>query len=127
VRGGGSKTATPCGQQNKTLCVRCASAVRIPFRLAHHHMPEKERNIMEKIKLKVRNFVVDNFLFGQADDLQDDTSFLEAGILDSTGVLEVVAFLEQQFGVRVDDDALTPENLDSISSIGAFVSRKLQV
>ena len=82
---------------------------------------------MEKIKLKVRNFVVDNFLFGQADDLQDDTSFLEAGILDSTGVLEVVAFLEQQFGVRVDDDELTPENLDSIASIGEFVARKLKV
>ncbi|RPJ08875.1 MAG: acyl carrier protein [Deltaproteobacteria bacterium] len=84
-------------------------------------------NIMEEIKLKVRNFVVDNFLFGNANGLADDTSFLEAGILDSTGVLEVVAFLEQQFGVRVDDDELTPENLDSISSIGAFVSRKLQV
>ena len=82
---------------------------------------------MEEIKLEVRNFVVDNFLFGNANGLEDDTSFLEAGILDSTGVLEVVAFLEQQFGVRVDDDELTPENLDSISSIGAFVSRKLQV
>ena len=82
---------------------------------------------MEKIKLKVRNFVVDNFLFGQADDLQDDTSFLEAGILDSTGVLEVVAFLEQQFGVRVDDDELTPQNLDSIASIGKFVAGKLKV
>jgi acyl carrier protein len=82
---------------------------------------------MEEIKLKVRSFVVENFLFGNANGLADDTSFLEAGILDSTGVLEVVAFLEQQFGVRVDDDELTPENLDSISSIGAFVSRKLQV
>jgi acyl carrier protein len=82
---------------------------------------------MEEIKLKVRNFVVENFLFGNANGLADDTSFLEAGILDSTGVLEVVAFLEQQFGVRVDDDELTPENLDSIASIGAFVSRKLQV
>jgi len=82
---------------------------------------------MEGIKLEVRNFVVENFLFGNANGLEDDTSFLEAGILDSTGVLEVVAFLEQQFGVRVDDDELTPENLDSIASIGAFVSRKLQV
>jgi acyl carrier protein len=82
---------------------------------------------MEEIKLKVRNFVVENFLFGNANGLADDTSFLEAGILDSTGVMEVVAFLEQQFNVRVDDDELTPENLDSIASIGAFVSRKLQV
>jgi acyl carrier protein len=82
---------------------------------------------MEEINLKVRSFVVDNFLFGNANGLEDDTSFLEAGILDSTGVMEVVAFLEQQFGVRVDEDELTPENLDSISSIGAFVSSKLQV
>jgi len=82
---------------------------------------------MEDIKLKVRGFVVDNFLFGNANGLADDTSFLEAGILDSTGVMEVVAYLEQQFGVRVDDDELTPENLDSIASIGAFVYRKLQV
>lgn len=82
--------------------------------------------MMEEIKDKVRGFLVDNFLFGTANGIEDDTSFLEAGILDSTGVMEVVAFLEQQFGIQVDDDELTPENLDSISSIGAFVSRKLQ-
>jgi acyl carrier protein len=81
---------------------------------------------MEAIKLKVRNFIVANFLFGEADGLQDDTSFLEAGILDSTGVMEVVGFLEEQFSIRIDDDELTPENLDSISSIGKFVSSKLQ-
>jgi acyl carrier protein len=81
---------------------------------------------MEAIKVKVRNFIVDNFLFGEADGLHDDTSFLEAGILDSTGVMEVVGFLEERFGIRVDDDELTPENLDSIASIGEYVSRKLQ-
>jgi acyl carrier protein len=81
---------------------------------------------MEAIKVKVRIFVVENFLFGEADGLKDDTSFLEAGILDSTGVLEVVGFLEEQFGIKVDDDELTPENLDSIAGIGEFVSRKLQ-
>lgn len=81
---------------------------------------------MEAIKLKVRNFIVGNFLFGEADGLQDDTSFLEAGILDSTGVMEVVGFLEEQFSIRIDDDELTPENLDSISSIERFVSSKLQ-
>ena len=82
---------------------------------------------MEEIKIKVRSFVVDNFLFGNANGLEDDTSFLEAGILDSTGVLEMITFLEQHFGVQVHDDELTPENLDSISNIGAFISRKLQV
>jgi acyl carrier protein len=83
------------------------------------------RENMEAIKIKVRNFIVDNFLFGQANGLLDDTSFLEAGILDSTGVLEVVGFLEGQFGIRVDDDELTPENLDSIASIAGYVSHKL--
>jgi len=82
---------------------------------------------MEEIKIKVRSFVVDNFLFGNANGLEDDTSFLEAGILDSTGVMELVAFLERQFEIQVDDLELTPENLDSILSVGAFVSRKLQV
>jgi acyl carrier protein len=81
---------------------------------------------MEAIKTKVRKFIVGNFLFGEADGLQDDTSFLEAGILDSTGVMEVVGFLEAQFSIRIDDDELTPENLDSIASIGKFVSDKLQ-
>ncbi len=81
---------------------------------------------MADINIKVRGFVIDNFLFGNGNGLADDTSFLEAGILDSTGVMEVVAFLEKQFGIRVDDEELTPENLDSIASIGEFVSRKLQ-
>jgi acyl carrier protein len=81
---------------------------------------------MEAINLKVRNFIVGNFLFGEADGLQDDTSFLEAGILDSTGVMEVVGFLEEQFSIRIDDDELIPENLDSISSIERFVSSKLR-
>lgn len=81
---------------------------------------------MNDIKLKVRNFVVENFLFGQANGLADDTSFLEAGILDSTGVLEVVGFLEEQFGIKVDDEELIPENLDSINGIGEFVARKMQ-
>jgi acyl carrier protein len=82
---------------------------------------------MEEIKSRVRGFVVENFLFGEANGLKDDTSFLEAGILDSTGVLEVVGFLEEQFGIRIEDDELIPDNLDSIAGIGAFVSRKLQV
>ena len=82
---------------------------------------------MEAIKSKVRGFVIANFLFGEANGLKDDTSFLEAGILDSTGVLEVVGFLEEEFGLRVDDEELIPENLDSVASIGEFVSRKLKV
>jgi acyl carrier protein len=72
----------------------------------------------------VRQFVVDTFLFGQRGDFNDQSSFLETGIVDSTGVLQVVAFLEQTFDFTVSDDELTPENLDSIDAISAFVARK---
>ena len=73
---------------------------------------------------KIRAFVVDNFLFGQDADLRDDTSFLEKGILDSTGVLELVAFLEQTYSIKVSDDELVPDNLDSIDLISAYIDKK---
>ena len=75
---------------------------------------------------EVRKFVVDNFLFGQGGDLGDDDSFLEKGVLDSTGVLELVAFLDRVFSVKVDDAELVPDNLDSINAICAFLERKQQ-
>jgi acyl carrier protein len=73
----------------------------------------------------VRAYIVDRFLFGQgADRLRDTDSFLERGLIDSTGILEVVMFLEQRYGIKVTDDELVPDNLDSISRIAAFVARK---
>lgn len=69
----------------------------------------------------VRGYIVENFLFGDAGDLTDSQSLLESGALDSTGVLELVAFLEQQCGIRVRDEDLIPENLDSIERISRFV------
>jgi acyl carrier protein len=75
---------------------------------------------------EIREFVVSNFLFGQdGGQLADDSSFLEDGIIDSTGVLELVAFLEQRFGIAVADRELLPENLDSVSNATQFVERKL--
>ena len=74
---------------------------------------------------KIRSFILDTFLF--TDDptaLADDESFLDRGIIDSTGVLELVMFLEEEFGVSVDDADLTPESLDSVRSVGAFLERK---
>jgi acyl carrier protein len=68
--------------------------------------------------------VVGNFLFGSEEGLADDTSFLDAGIVDSTGVLELVAHLEQRYGINVDDGELIPDNLDSITAIAGFVTRK---
>ena len=79
-----------------------------------------------QIESAVRQFVVDKFMFGEgADKLSNDTSFLESGLIDSTGVLELVMFLEEKFRVKVADDEMLPENLDSVSAIAAFVSRKL--
>lgn len=76
------------------------------------------------IRNEVTRFVVDNFLFGQAGDLRDDDSFLEKGIIDSTGILELIGFLEERFGVAVQDSELIPENLDSIKNVAAFVQRR---
>ena len=75
---------------------------------------------------KLRQFVVDNFLFGCAVSLENDTSFLESGIIDSTGMLEVIMFIEQEYGISIEPHELIPENLDSISRILRFVNRKLQ-
>jgi acyl carrier protein len=81
----------------------------------------------ETIAREIRQFVVTNFLFGQDNaGLTDEASFLEGGIIDSTGVLELVAFLEQQYGISVGDRELLPENLDSIHNASRFVARKLE-
>jgi acyl carrier protein len=76
------------------------------------------------IQHRVREFVVQNFLFGQ-DDLAEDASFLETGIIDSTGVLELVGFIESTFAIAVQDHDLVPANLDSVQSVTRFVERKL--
>jgi len=73
---------------------------------------------------KVRKFITENFYVADKDALTDDASLLDRGIIDSTGVLEVVAFLESEFGITVDDSELLPENLDAIGRIAAFVEKK---
>ena len=76
-------------------------------------------------KNKIRRFVIDNFLFGKEDSLQDTTSFLDEGIIDSTGILELVDFLEQEFNIAIEDEELMPENLDTINNVDNFIARKL--
>ena len=73
----------------------------------------------------VRNFVIENFLFGDASQLEDDMSFLESGIIDSTGILELIGFLEETYDIKVEDEELIPENLDSIKNVVEFLERKL--
>ena len=76
---------------------------------------------------EIRQFVIDNFLFGQSDrQLGNSDSFLESGIIDSTGVLELIAFIESKYEVSIADEELVPANLDSIDRVSAFVGRKLQ-
>ena len=74
----------------------------------------------------VRNFVVENFLFGEDGKLEEDTSFLETGIVDSTGILELVAFLEETFHIQMEDEELIPDNLDSISNVASYLQRKME-
>jgi acyl carrier protein len=75
----------------------------------------------------VKAFVVENFLYGEEGRLAEDTSFLESGIVDSTGIMELVGFLEKQFGIVVDDDDVVPENMDSLARIDQYLLRKLSV
>jgi acyl carrier protein len=76
---------------------------------------------------EIRAFIVTNFLFGQeGDGFADDQSFLETGIIDSTGLLELVSFVEQRYGISIGDRELVPENLDSLRNISQFVARKLE-
>lgn len=73
---------------------------------------------------KIRSFVTSNFYVADPEALTADGSLLDQGLIDSTGVLEVIAFLEETFGISVDDAEILPENLDSISRMAAFVERK---
>ena len=74
---------------------------------------------------KVRTFIVENFLFGDGSSLKDDSSFLQERIVDSTGILEIITFLETEFSIKIEDDELLPENLDSLNNIDAFLKRKM--
>jgi acyl carrier protein len=74
---------------------------------------------------KLRAFVIENYLFGEEGKLGNDDSFLESGIIDSTGVLELVRFLEATFNIKVADEELIPDNLDSINKIVSFLQGKL--
>ena len=76
------------------------------------------------VRQEIRHFIIQNFLFGQDQEFDEGASFLESGIIDSTGVLELVAHLEETYDVKVKDDELTPDNLDCINAIVAYLARK---
>ena len=77
------------------------------------------------VQTRIRDFIVENFLFGDdSQPLPGDLSLIESDIVDSTGILELVGFLEERFGLTVADADIVPANLDSIDRIAAFVARK---
>lgn len=78
-----------------------------------------------QVRQQIKTFIVNNFFFGKEGNLKDSDSFLDTGVIDSTGVLELIAYLDEEFGLKVADEELVPENLDSIDNVTAFVERKL--
>lgn len=89
------------------------------------HVTLSEGDMEDQVRNQVREFVVRNFLFGDSARLPDDAnSLLAAGVVDSTGVLELVDFLETDLDVKVADDETVPANLDSIENLTQFVVRK---
>jgi acyl carrier protein len=81
---------------------------------------------MKNMKQEIRNFVVENYCFNQeGTTLVDEDSFMEIGLIDSTGILELISFVEEKYSIKLDADELIPENLDSISRLTVFLSKKL--
>ncbi|MEW6050266.1 MAG: acyl carrier protein [Candidatus Zixiibacteriota bacterium] len=80
----------------------------------------------QTLRSELRQFVVDSFLIGEEDaGFGDADSFMRSGIIDSTGILELTAFLEQRYGVTVEDNEMVPTNLDSIENLVTYLTRKL--
>jgi acyl carrier protein len=86
-------------------------------------MPEIRKDV--DVRGQIREFVLSNFYVPAGDVLTDETSLFDGGYVDSTGVLELIAFIEGRFGIAVADAETVPENLDSIARVARFVERKL--
>ena len=83
--------------------------------------------MVETFAAEIKAFIVANFLFGEESaGFADDQSFLESGIIDSTGLLELVSFVEQKYGISIGDREMVPENLDSLHNVSQLVARKLE-
>jgi acyl carrier protein len=86
----------------------------------------KEEFAGNAISQELKSYLIENVLIGSSDEaLQPDDSFLQKGILDSTGILEIIEFIERRYGIKFADDEITPENLDSLNLIAAFIAKKL--
>ena len=77
------------------------------------------------IQQQIREYIVENILFGDGENLKSDTSFQDEGVMDSMGLLGLISFIEETYGITLDDDDLAIENLGSVQNISNFVERKL--
>jgi acyl carrier protein len=78
-----------------------------------------------ELSAEIRKFIVDNFMMGMnPEELSDSDSLLDKGVIDSTGVLELVGFLEENYQIQVEDEELVPENLDSVENLANFIQKK---
>jgi len=77
-------------------------------------------------ELTIKNFIIENFIIDESTaTLDNDQSFLESGIIDSTGILELVSFLEEHYNIKIEDEELIPGNLDSVNNVVTFINKKL--
>jgi acyl carrier protein len=76
------------------------------------------------VQERVRDFVLEYFYVSDPEELTDETSLIDSGLVDSTGMMEIILFLEGEYAIHVEDRETIPENLESISRIAAFVARK---
>lgn len=96
-------------------------------RIEHYGNTEQRKVARTHMRVKdeIRDYILQNYLFStDAAALDDDVSLIQTGVIDSTGVLELILFLREKFGIEVADEEMVPQNLDSVCSIVAFVARK---
>ena len=88
-------------------------------------MEESMKDQIVEVQEELRKFIINNFLFGQEEfALNPEDSFIETGVIDSTGILELVTFIEDKYSFRIEDEEMLPENLDSLERVGNFIIRK---
>ncbi|AWK88861.1 acyl carrier protein [Azospirillum thermophilum] len=87
--------------------------------------PTTDLSLTSPALAEIRAFIVENFLLGKDSGFDNGESLLESGVIDSTGIMHVVAFLEERFGISVEDDDMIADNLESVSRIASFVDRKV--
>ena len=79
---------------------------------------------VNSIQKEIRQYVFENFIVDDDEGFSDDESFLESGLIDSTGILELITFVEETYNVEVEDEEMVPDNLDGIAKVARFVASK---